>query len=318
MDLVWPATAWALWFAALAAAFGLTTRRAAAAPPAAPAPPAPPAVVELLRGLRAGDLFHAAVFDLARRGWVTISGDRLSLSDRGEGQVWPYERWALDRMAARMAGAPRAPVIALMPDGTDLDAEFVPLVRQSAIDLGLARRRWRSMLVPLLLAAGLAVPWYVTIAHAGVSWPGWIATAGAFVAGASLLLGGRGFLLTPLGREVAGPEPAPVDAREERIFTGDGWRSVLIEPTRRGGDGPKRQEVEGRVVKRWIVTEHGDDLSTSRTCYVALHDGTSEKAPAYRAKERFYQDVLPGDVVRLLVNPRRGSVLSVLNHERHW
>ncbi|RSN00334.1 hypothetical protein DMB42_41195 [Nonomuraea sp. WAC 01424] len=317
MDLVWPASAWALWFAALAAAFGLTTRRAAAAP-AAPAPPAPPAVVELLRGLRAGELFHATVFELARREWVTIRGDRLSLSAQGEGRVWPYEQWVLDRVAARLAGAPQAPVVALMPDSGDLDAEFVPLVRQSAIDLGLARRRWQSMLVPLLLAAALVVPWYVTISHAGVSWPGWIATAGAFVAGVALLLGGRGFLLTPLGREAAGPEPAPVDARQEGIFTGDGWRGVLVEPAPRDAGAPKRQEVEGRVVKRWIVAEHGDDLSSSRTCYVALHDGVSERAAAYRAKERFYQDVLPGDHVRLLVNPRRGSVVSVLAHERRW
>ncbi|GGT24268.1 hypothetical protein ACFFV7_37485 [Nonomuraea spiralis] len=317
MDLVWPASAWALWFAALAAAFGLTTRRAAAAP-AAPAAPAPPAVVELLRGLRAGELFHATVFELARREWVTIRGDRLSLSAQGEGRVWPYEQWVLDRVAARLAGAPQAPVVALMPDSGDLDAEFVPLVRQSAIDLGLARRRWQSMLVPLLLAAALVVPWYVTISHAGVSWPGWIATAGAFVAGVALLLGGRGFLLTPLGREAAGPEPAPVDARQEWIFTGDGWRGVLVEPAPRDAGAPKRQEVEGRVVKRWIVAGHGDDLSSSRTCYVALHDGVSERAAAYRAKERFYQDVLPGDHVRLLVNPRRGSVVSVLAHERRW
>ncbi|MFI7461165.1 hypothetical protein [Nonomuraea sp. NPDC049646] len=317
MDLVWPASAWALWFAALAAAFGLTTRRAAA-PPAAPAPAAPPAVVELLRGLRAGEVFHATVFELARRGFLTIRDDRLTLSATGEGQVWPYERWVLDRVAARMGGAPQAPVVALMPDSGDLDAAFVPLVRQSAIDLGLARRRWGSMLVPLLLAAGLAGPWYVTISQAGVSWPGWIATAGAFVAGAALLLGGRGFVLTPLGREVAGPEPAPVDPRQEWVFTGDGWRGVLVEPAPRDGGAPKRQEVEGRVVKRWIVTEHGDDLSSSRTCYLAVHDGISERAPAYRAKERVYQDVLPGDFVRLLVNPRRGSVVSVLVHERRW
>ncbi|MEV4391890.1 hypothetical protein [Nonomuraea sp. NPDC049607] len=317
MDLVWPALAWAVWAAALAAAFGLTTRRAASPPPV-PAPQAPPSVVELLRGLRAGEVFHATVFDLARRGFLTIRGDRLTLSANGEGQLWPYERWVLDRMAARLAGAPQAPVVAVMPDSGDLDAEFVPLVRQSAIDLGLARRRWQSMLVPLLLAAALAVPWYVTISQAGVSWPGWIATAGAFVAGTALLLGGRGFLLTPLGREAAGPEPAPVDPRQEWIFTGDGWRGVLVEPAPRDGGAAKRQEVEGRVVKRWIVTEHGDDLSSSRTCYVAVHDGTSERAPAYRAKERFYQDVLPGDFVRLLVNPRRGSVVSVLVHERRW
>jgi hypothetical protein len=315
VDLVWPTAAWALWFAALAVAFGLTSRRDG--PVVAATPPVPPAVVELLRGLRPADAFHATLLDLARRGRLTITGDRVSLEPPRREPLWPYERWLLQRVAARLGGAPRAPVVALMPEGTDLDAEFVPLVRQCAIELGLARRRWASMLAPLLLAAGLVVPWYVTVSRAGLSWPGLIATGGAFVAGGSLLMAGRGFLLTSLGREVVGPEPAPVDPRQEMIFTGDAWRSVLVEPGRRG-QGPKRQEVEGRVVKRWIVTEH-DDGSASRTCHVALlPDEAAEKAQSYRAKTGFYQDVLPGDFVRLLVNPRSGSVVNVLAHERHW
>ncbi|TMR08423.1 hypothetical protein ETD86_47820, partial [Nonomuraea turkmeniaca] len=211
MDLVWPAAAWALWVAALAAAFKVSSRERA--PQALPARDAPQPVVELLRGMRAQEIFHSALFELAGRGWATVEGDRLALRSagvrderardeptrseagatistpsRGE-PLLPYERWVLERVAARMAGAPYAPVIALMPDGADLESEFMPLVRQCAIDLGLARRRWPTMIVPVLLAIALAVPWYATVSRAGVSWLGGIATMVSFVAGMSLLMG---------------------------------------------------------------------------------------------------------------------------------
>ncbi|MFC7590131.1 hypothetical protein ACFQYP_45410 [Nonomuraea antimicrobica] len=80
MDLVWPATVWALWIATLAAAVKVCgrdkNRRRAPGEQPPGGPPGP--VAELLRGMRAQEVFHSALFDLARRGWVTIEGDRLS------------------------------------------------------------------------------------------------------------------------------------------------------------------------------------------------------------------------------------------------
>jgi hypothetical protein len=253
---------------------------------------------------------------------VTIAGDRLSMAASLEepppsrsGPLLPYERWVLERVTARLADAPYAPVTAFMPEGSDLDGGFIPLVRQCAIDLGLARRRWTTMIVPMLLAAGLVVPWYATVSAAGLSWPGMIATMVSFVAGVGLLMAGRGFLLTPRGREIAGPGPAPVDPQQEWIFTGSGWHGVEIEPAGSAAQGPKRQEVTGYVVKRWVVTGSGD--AASRDFYIALHDGSSEKATAFLVKQGVYQDVLPGDAVRLLVRPRSGTVVRVLAHDRH-
>ncbi|MFC7590132.1 hypothetical protein ACFQYP_45415 [Nonomuraea antimicrobica] len=213
----------------------------------------------------------------------------------------------LRRVRARLAGAPEAPVTALMPSGSDLDGGFVPLVRQCAIDLGLARRRWPSVIVPVLLAAGLVLPWYATIAAAGLSWPGLIATTASLVAGIGLLMGGRGFVLTPAGRELA--ESAPIGPREEWIFTGSGWQGGQIEPAETPPRGSGRQEVTGHVVKRWTDDER---------CYIALHDGSSPKATSFQVESGLYHDVLPGDSVRLLVRPRSGTVARVLAHDRHW
>ncbi|HEX4812536.1 MAG TPA: hypothetical protein VFV66_07260 [Nonomuraea sp.] len=332
MDLVWPVSAWVAWVAALVIALKVASRDQPAA--AAPAPEAPPPVVELLRGLRPQEVFHSTLFELAGRGWARIEGDRLALAG-GDGDrsspvaggpapvagavrepLAAYERWVLERVAARMAGAPQAPVIALMPDGTDLDSEFVPLVQRHAIDLGLARRRW-PVLVPFALAALLAVPWYATVDYAGASWAGGTATLVAFVAGTSLIMGGRGFLPTARGRELIGPDAAPLHPDQEWIFTGSGWHGVEIEPARRAPKGARREEATGYVVKRWIDVRAGDQ-GTEHVHYVALHDGRSERATAYRVDRALYRDVLPGDAVRLLVKPRTGAAVRILSHERHW
>ncbi|MEV1168078.1 hypothetical protein [Nonomuraea sp. NPDC049784] len=316
MDLAWPVTAWALWVTALAAAFKVSSRER---PQEAPRYEAPAPVVELLRGMRSQDVFQAALFDLAGRGWVTIEGDRLSSAPPGQAPLRPYERWVLERVAARLGSKPYAPVIALMPEGSDLDSDLVPLVRQTAIELGLARRRWQTMIVPLLLAMGLVIPWYATISAAGLSWPGMIATMVSFVAGGSLLMAGRGFLPTEAGREIAGSDRAPLDPRQQWIYTGSGWRGVEIEPPGSSAPVPKRQEVSGYIVKRWAVTDMDpDSMSSRRAYYVALHDGSSEKATSYLVKEGVYHDVLPGDFVRVLVKPRSGRVVRMLGHERHW
>ncbi|MEQ4715067.1 hypothetical protein [Nonomuraea sp. B19D2] len=316
MDLAWPVTAWALWVTALAAAFKVSSRER---PQEAPWYEVPAPVVELLRGMRSQDVFHAALFDLAGREWVTIEGDRLALAPQRQEPLRHYERWVLERVAARLGGKPYAPVMALMPEGSDLDGDLVPLVRQTAIELGLARRRWQTMIVPLLLAVGLVVPWYATISAAGLSWPGMIATMVSFVAGGSLLLAGRGFLLTEAGREIAGPDRAPVNPQPEWIYTGSGWRGVEIEPPGSSAPVPGRQEVSGYIVKRWAVIDmDSDSMSSRRSYYVALHDGSSEKATSYLINEGVYHDVLPGDFVRLLVKPRTGRVARVLGHERHW
>ncbi|MEO3799109.1 hypothetical protein [Nonomuraea sp. B1E8] len=312
MDLVWPATTWALWVATLAAAFKVSGRDRT--PEREPRHPAPAPVAELLRGMRVQDVFHSALFELAGRGWAIVEGDRLSLTPRRAEPLLPYEQWVLDQVSTRMGGAPRAPVIALMPDGQALDREFLPLVRQCAIDLGLARRRWSSMIVPLLLAGGLVVPWFATVSAAGLSWPGMIATMVSFVAGFGLLLAGRGFLLTPAGREVAGPGHVEVNPQQEWIFTGSGWRGVEIVPAAAVARGPKRQEIRGHVVKRWVEVA----TDTENTYHIAVHDGSSETAVAFRVKQGVYQDVLPGDSVRLLVKPRSGTVVRVLAHERQW
>jgi hypothetical protein len=326
MDLVWPATAWALWVATLAAAFKLSSRRRVPGLSEQGDVPAP--VAELLRGMRSQEVFHTTLSGLAGRGRVVIEGDRLSLVDGGGalppyervegggGALPPYEQWVLERVTARLAGAPHAPVVSLMPEGPDLDGGLVPLVRQCAIDLGLARRRWPSMIVPVLLAAGLVVPWYATVSAAGLSWPGMIATMVSFVAGAGLLMAGRGFLLTARGREIARSGPAPVSPEQEWIFTGSGWHGTEIEAAGAVPEGPKRQEVTGHVVKRWVVAEPGG--GDSPDFYLALHDGSSEKATAFLVDQGVYQDVLPGDAVRLLVSPRSGTVVRVLAHERHW
>ncbi|SEG99625.1 hypothetical protein SAMN05444920_113221 [Nonomuraea solani] len=296
--------AWVAWAATLAAAFKLSARRDAGERGADDPVPAP--VAELLRGMRAQDVFHSALFELAGRGWVTIEGDRLSLGEALEEPPRPYEKWVLERVRARLAGAPQAPEIALMPEGVDLDGGFVPLVRQCAIDLGLARRRWPSLAVPLLLAAALVVPWYTTVTVAGIGWAGGIATMVSFVAGISLLMGGRGFLLTPRGKEIAGT--GPVNPRQEWIFTGSGWQTGEIEPA--SPRGPGRQEVTGHVVKRWVDAE-------PRHYYIALHDGSSRTATAFVVEQCLYQDVLPGDSVRLLVRPPDGTVVRMLAHDRH-
>lgn len=302
MDLVWPAAVWALWVAALATAFKVSGR-GGLEPPAADEPtPAP--VADLLRGTRAQEVFHTTLFELAGRGWVTVEGDRLSLGAPLEEPPPAYERWALDRVRARVGDADEAAVIDLMPEADELDRVFVPLVRRHAIDLGLARRRWPSLLVPVLLAAGLAVPWYVTVVASGVSWPGIIATAVSFVAGIGLLMGGRGFVLTERGRRVAAAGPAVTG--QEWIFTGSGWHSGEIEPAR---PLPRRQEVTGHVVKRWTDTDR---------YFIALHDGSSRRATAFEVEQGLYQDVLPGDSVRVLVRPRSTTVVRVLVHDRHW
>ncbi|WP_188191001.1 hypothetical protein [Nonomuraea sp. SYSU D8015] len=317
MDLVWPAAAWALWASALVTAFKVSGRERPSKTPSAAQAPQP--VVELLRGLRAQEVFHAALFELAGRGWATIHGDRLSLTPPRREPLLPYERWVLERVAARMAGAPNAPVVALMPDGADLESDFMPLVRQCALDLGLARRRWQTMIVPVLLAVALVIPWYATVSQAGASWAGGIASLVAVVAGGSLILGGRGFLLTARGREIAGPEAAPLNHEQEWIFTGSGWLGVEIEPAGSEGPGPKRQEVAGYVVKRWVDVTSGDEPGSRRHTYcLALHDGRSAQAKAYRVDQETYKDVLPGDSVRLLVKPRSGTVVRILAHERHW
>ncbi|NJP93325.1 hypothetical protein HCN51_28425 [Nonomuraea sp. FMUSA5-5] len=301
MDLVWPAAAWALWVATLAAAFKVSSRH-----PPGPAPegPAPAPVADLLRGTRAQEVFHSALFELAERGWVAIEGDHLSLRPPPREPLPAYERWAMEQVRARLGDAPEVAVIDLMPPAPELDRAFVPLVRRHAIDLGLARRRWPSLLVPVLLAAGLAVPWWVTVAASGVSWPGIIATAVSFVAGVGLLMGGRGFVLTARGREVA--EAGPAGSEQEWIFTGSGWSSGEIVPAR---PLPRRQEITGHVVKRWADTGR---------YYIALHDGSSAKATAFEVEEGLYQDVLPGDSVRVLVRPGSGTVVRMLAHDRHW
>ncbi|MEO3874933.1 hypothetical protein ABGB18_39620 [Nonomuraea sp. B12E4] len=320
MDLVWPATAWALWVATLAAAFKLSSRGRAAQ---VPERPAPPPVAELLRGMRAQEVFHAALFDLAERGWVVIEGDRLSPRQEGAGRepLRSYERWVLERVTALLAGAPNAPVTALMPEGAELEGGFLPLVRQSAIDLGLARRRWRTVIVPVLLAVALVIPWYTTVAAAGLSWPGMIATMVSLVAGPGLLLAGRGFVPTTSGRRIAGSGPAPADPRHEWIYTGSGWPGVEIEPA--DTPGPGRQEVAGHVVKRWVgkvpAGPHHDAAAVAPPgYYIALHDGHSPAATAFSVQPGLYRDVLPGDSVRLLVKPPSGTVVRVLAHERHW
>ncbi|MBF8188500.1 hypothetical protein ITP53_22790 [Nonomuraea sp. K274] len=300
-----------MWVAALATAFKLSGRERS---PAAPAHPAPAPVVELLRGMRVEEVFHATLFDLARRDWLTIDGDRVSPAAPRAEPLLPYERWVLDRVAARLAGAPRAPVIALMPEGSELDRSFIPLVRLCAIDLGLARWRWPTMIVPVLLVAALVVPWFLTVKEAGVSWPGTFGTMAAFLAGVGLLRYGRGFVPTAPGRELAGPGPVPADPGREWIFTGSGWHGVQIERAPRVTHGPRRQEVAGHVVKRWISR----DEEGTRIWLLALHDGGSGPATAYLIKQGVYQDILPGDTVRLLVDVRRGAVVRVLARERHW
>ncbi|MEU8359229.1 hypothetical protein AB0C27_24730 [Nonomuraea sp. NPDC048882] len=305
MDLVWPAAAWALWVATLAAALKVSARgedrRREAVREPVPAP-----VAELLRGMRPQDVFHSALYELAGRGWATIEGDRLSVEGPLDEPLRPYERWAVERVRARLAGATEAPVIDLIPEGPDLEGHFLPLVRRSAIDLGLARRRWPSVIVPLLLAAALVVPWYATIAAAGLSWPGMIATMVSLVAGIGLLMGGRGFLLTERGREAA--KAGSAGHRQEWIFTGSGWRGGQIEPAELLPPVQGRQEVTGYVVKRWV---DADDH------YIALHDGSSPKATAFHVEQGLYEDVLPGDSVRLLVKARKGTVVRVLAHDRH-
>ncbi|MFI7618525.1 hypothetical protein ACIBP6_45615 [Nonomuraea terrae] len=315
MDLVWPVTAWALWFAALAAAFKVSGRDRALRQAPEDAVPAP--VAELLRGMRPQDVFHTTLFDLVTRGWMTIEGDRLSLAPPPERPLVPYEQWALERVRARMAGARRAPVIALMPEAADLDRRFVPLVRECAIDLGLARRRWQTMIVPLLLAVALVVPWYATVSLSGISWLGTIATMVSWLAGIGLLVSGRGFLLTARGREVAGPGPVPVNPQQEWIFTGSGWQGVEIEPAA-PSRARERLEAAGHVVKRWVKVESVGESNSRTRYYVALHDGVSAKATAYEVGAGVYRDVLPGDSVRLLVKPRKGAVVRVLAHDRHW
>ncbi|GAA2877176.1 hypothetical protein GCM10020220_078560 [Nonomuraea rubra] len=293
--------AWALWAAVLVTAFKVSSRHD---PGQGADVPVPAPVGDLLRGMRAQEVFHTALFELAGRGRVAIDGDHLSLRPPLEEPLPAYERWVLERVRTRMAGASEAAVIDLMPTAAELDRAFVPLVRRHAIELGLARRRWPSLLVPVLLAAALVVPWYVTVAAAGVSWPGIIATAVSFVAGIGLLMGGRGFVPTARGREAAAAGPAGTE--QEWIFTGSGWHSGEIEPAR---PLPQRQEVTGYVVKRW---------ADAGRHYLALHDGSSPKATAFEIEQGLYQDVLPGDSVRVLVRPRSGTVVRVLAHDRHW
>ncbi|MGW3343107.1 hypothetical protein ACWDA3_07355 [Nonomuraea rubra] len=301
MDLVWPVAAWALWAAVLVTAFKVSSRHD---PGQGADVPVPAPVGDLLRGMRAQEVFHTALFELAGRGRVAIDGDHLSLRPPLEEPLPAYERWVLERVRTRMAGASEAAVIDLMPTAAELDRAFVPLVRRHAIELGLARRRWPSLLVPVLLAAALVVPWYVTVAAAGVSWPGIIATSVSFVAGIGLLMGGRGFVPTARGREAAAAGPAGTE--QEWIFTGSGWHSGEIEPAR---PLPQRQEVTGYVVKRW---------ADAGRHYLALHDGSSPKATAFEVEQGLYQDVLPGDSVRVLVRPHSGTVVRVLAHDRHW
>ncbi|GAA4922529.1 hypothetical protein GCM10023334_026610 [Nonomuraea thailandensis] len=293
--------AWALWVAMLVTAFKVSNRHDPGQGADAP-PPAP--VADLLRGMRAQEVFHTALFELAGRGRLTVEGDHLSLGAPLEEPLPAYERWVMERVRARMGGASEAAVIDLMPAAAELDRAFVPLVRRHAIELGLARRRWPSLLVPVVLAAALVVPWYATVAAAGVSWPGIIASAVSFVAGIGLLMGGRGFVPTVRGREVA--EAGPAGPEQEWIFTGSGWHSGEIEPAR---PLPGRQEVTGHVVKRWAEADRH---------YIALHDGSSAKAIAFEVEPGLYHDVLPGDSVRVLVRPRSGTVVRVLAHDRHW
>ncbi|GAA4221209.1 hypothetical protein FHR32_005327 [Streptosporangium album] len=161
MGLVWVAVAWAVWFTAYGLAILLSDRRES---PQVLSGPVPPSVLGLVKGLPARRLYVTALLDLAGRGWLDVDRARVSISARQpEELLWPFERWVLEQVTARMAGTDEAPLEAVVPDPDHLQAEFAPLVRRRSDELGLTERRWHTRTVPVLLAVLIFVPGTLTL-----------------------------------------------------------------------------------------------------------------------------------------------------------
>jgi hypothetical protein len=227
VDLVWAAVAWAVWFAAYRWAVILTDRRQS--PQVSPGP-VPPSVLGLVRGLPARRLYVTALLDLAKRGWLDVDRARVSSSaHQPEEPLWPFERWVLEQVTARMAGTDEAPLEAVVPDPDHLQAEFVPLVRRSSDELGLTERRWRTRIVPVLLAVFLFVPGTLTLDL--VSWS--VVQFFGFVGlvGAAWVVGGGAprHRVTPAGRAFA-------DANSEAVTGGDQRTNAVAVALGQSGD----------------------------------------------------------------------------------
>ncbi|SNR93742.1 hypothetical protein SAMN05216276_1001328 [Streptosporangium subroseum] len=227
MDLVWAAVAWVVWFAAYRWAISLTDRRES--PQVSPGP-VPPSVLGLVRGLPARHLYLTALLDLAERGWLDVDRERVSNSaHQPEEPLRPFERWALEQVTARMAGMDEAPLEAVVPDPDHLQAEFVPLVRQSSDELGLTERRWRTRTVPVLLAVLLFVPGILTLnvvswvvvqffGLVGLVWAAWTVGGGA-----------PRRRVTPAGRAFA-------DTHSEAVTGGDQHTNAIAAALEQSGD----------------------------------------------------------------------------------
>lgn len=388
VDLVWAVVAWGAWIAALAATHAWSGRdpRSGTATPRG-CPPVPSAVRDVLRRRPADDVFRSALADLARQGRLTLEDEHVSRPAPPGPEPWPYESWVLRQVTARLSGERRAPVGAVVPEGRELEKAFLPLVRECACALGLARPRWRTKLVPLLLTGGLLVPWTVTLALVRWGFADIVCTVAALGIGTVLWTSEPRLFLTPLGRSVIGPSPAaqvppiapepvetagPSKTQDDMVWSaqrGD-WRRVRVDRTPatdppwigiavsppiamlgglfawifddwppriaalamlvgglagtaffavrllRERGTPRRAEVAGKVVERWVHVVEGEQ-SRTYVPHLAVDDGTSDSARSYQVVRDFYERVVPGDSVRLLVDPRRGRVLQVLEHRRH-
>jgi hypothetical protein len=74
---------------------------------------------------------------------------------------------------------------------------------------------------------------------------------------------------------------------------------------------PRRVEVTGQVVRRWVaVTSDGNGPDIEQPC-VAVDDGRPGHAPAWTVSWGTYQAARVGATVRVLADPRRNRLLDL-------
>jgi hypothetical protein len=150
--------------------------------------------------------------------------------------------------------------------------------------------RWASLRFGLLSALALALlplglPLYIaTVAN----WPDFVAAVGDGVAAVFILAVATLVLLLMVG-----------------------W---IVQFVRVAPDIVGRSSVEGRVIL-WKILEGrhtgGEDPAEPDTFWIAVDDGRSDTAPAYRVSGKLMARLKLGDRVRLSVGPRHGFVFKV-------
>lgn len=73
---------------------------------------------------------------------------------------------------------------------------------------------------------------------------------------------------------------------------------------------PTMAEFDGRVIEAWIETESGENSDRTYPC-LAIDDGVSDRAWAFRVPGETYRMFVPGTLVHVQVNPRHNHLLEI-------